>query len=266
MFDQSKVLGVDVSHWNKDVDWARLKTAGVVFAVIKASQGAGEQDPAFRRHLAGAQAAGLVTGAYHWCDPTCPDEAQVQNFCRAVEGLSLDFAALDVEQYWQDWAEWQRHKVISRLSPERISQSALAAAEGLRARLNKPVLIYTRSSFIQEYALPMLHWLPDWPTWLAQYPYPKNRVECSWESLKRDHLPRIYGPRIPWGCPTWTLWQFSGDRFILPGVSGTLDLNYFNGSREQLFAWVGRSLDAHALSDTQKLARLWSCHPELHQP
>ncbi|RUW87997.1 muramidase, partial [Mesorhizobium sp. M8A.F.Ca.ET.059.01.1.1] len=64
------VHGVDVSRWQGDVNWEKLRAQGANFAYIKATDGGDHLDPMFMKNWRGAQAAGLKRGAYHffyWC-------------------------------------------------------------------------------------------------------------------------------------------------------------------------------------------------------
>ena len=260
-------LGVDVSRWQPQVDWDLLAAAGVRFMIAKASQGSASRDSTLARHLSGAHTVGMLTGVYHWCDPTLNTQRQVDNFCLAVADQAFDFAAVDVEQYWNSWSEWLGGKVTGLVSPKQISAAALTVAQGIRQACAKPVLIYTRTSFVNDYARPMLDWLGDWPLWLALYPYPSGRIQTTWETLQVDMLPTQKGPVLPKGCRDWTFWQFSGDRFMLPGCSTPLDLNLFNGTLADLEEWCGRvPVDDQTLivSDDEMLRLLWEAHPELH--
>lgn len=259
-----KALGVDVSRWQRTVDWQKLRAAGVSFTAVKASQGTSVRDPLVRAYFSGAKGAGLVTGVYHWLDPTQPAGRQTEHFLEVCGGLNFDFAALDVEQYWQSWQEWVEHRIVRCIAPERISACAREAAEILMAAAKKPVVIYTRASFVHTYAEPMQDWLPDWPLWLAHYPYPRGRVNLTWEQLQRGHLPKIEGPDLPSGAREWHFWQFSGDRFVLPGAETALDLNFFNGSEAQLRDWCGTETSIESdIPNEEKLRRLWEAHPEL---
>ena len=123
----------------------------------------------------------------------------------------------------------------------------------LSERQKKPVVIYTRVSFIVEYARPMLSWLKEYPLWLAQYPLlPLPQGRLTWENLQQVH-PRQAGPLLPAGCPSWTFWQWSGDRLKLPGVSSCVDLNFFNGSNADLDAFLGRDAPARSIGSGQIL-------------
>ena len=266
-------MGVDVSQWQARVDWGLLFEKGVRFAIVKVSQGNYFIDPMRVKHVQGARDGGMVVGVYHWHDPLCSVESQVSQFERAIDGLEFDFSALDVEQQWASWEEWSKHAITKKISGKVISQTSEQFGKRMRSMTGKPVLIYTRTSFVDEHAPEMKAWLPGWDTWLAYYPYRPGRVSLGWEVLKRDLLPTIQHPSIPAGCGSWRLWQWSGDKFVLPGVSTAVDLNYFNGTEAELRRWVGSSSDGDPRSGTdvpeieikEKVRILWDNHQELHQ-
>jgi GH25 family lysozyme M1 (1,4-beta-N-acetylmuramidase) len=61
--------GIDVSHWQNDIDWRKVAGAGKRFAFIKATDGHSFVDPMFVVNRAGARANGLLVGAYHFARP-----------------------------------------------------------------------------------------------------------------------------------------------------------------------------------------------------
>jgi lysozyme len=264
MFD-TYCLGVDVSSWQATVNWEKLQAAGVRFAIVKAAQGSYRQDPLCPTHLKAAQNAGMLCGVYHWMDPTCQVDVQISNLAFRLKELNYAFLALDVEQYWSDWGEWQKGMITKRHSGKLISDRAHACAEQMRSEFQKPVLIYTRTSFVKDYAPEMAEWLKDWPLWLAHYPYRPGKVHLTWEQLKRDYVPSIPGPSLPVSCKDWCFWQFSGDKFILPGEQSALDLNFYQGSLQDLQSWLGQPVTAKELNSEEKLAALWQAHPECWQ-
>lgn len=60
-----RILGIDLSHWDHNVDWNALVSKGVYFVYLKASQGSTGIDPAFVQRWNAAGRAGLIRGAYH---------------------------------------------------------------------------------------------------------------------------------------------------------------------------------------------------------
>ena len=66
------IQGIDVSYWQGDIDWQKVRDAGVQFAFIKATEGGDHIDPKFLDNWQAAKRAGVARGAYHfmyWCRP-----------------------------------------------------------------------------------------------------------------------------------------------------------------------------------------------------
>lgn len=88
-------FGIDVSKWNKDIDWARVKAAGVDFAIIRcgyrgSSSGVLVEDPYFVKNIKGAIANDIQVGVYFFTQATGEVEAveeasMVMSLCREYE-------------------------------------------------------------------------------------------------------------------------------------------------------------------------------------
>ena len=79
-------FGIDVSKWNKDIDWEKVKAAGVDFAIIRcayrgSSTGALVEDPYFKKNIEGATKAGIQVGVYFF--------TQAVNVTEAMEEASI---------------------------------------------------------------------------------------------------------------------------------------------------------------------------------
>ena len=79
-------FGIDVSKWNKEIDWDRVKQAGVEFAIIRlgyrgATTGALVEDPYFEKNMKGAASAGIPVGVYFF--------TQAVDAVEAVEEASM---------------------------------------------------------------------------------------------------------------------------------------------------------------------------------
>ena len=79
-------LGIDVSKYNKTIDWNKVKAAGIDFAIIRLgyrgySSGQLVEDPYFRQNIEGAIAAGIEVGVYFF--------TQAINEMEAVEEASM---------------------------------------------------------------------------------------------------------------------------------------------------------------------------------
>lgn len=78
-------VGIDVSKWNGEIDWDKVKSAGVEFAIIRAGYrgsvtGSLVEDPMFVANIRGAAASGLPVGVYFF--------TQAVNEVEAVEEAS----------------------------------------------------------------------------------------------------------------------------------------------------------------------------------
>jgi GH25 family lysozyme M1 (1,4-beta-N-acetylmuramidase) len=74
------VEGVDVYDGTGTIDWGSVKAAGIVFAIIKATQGNYDTQATFAGNWDGAKSAGVVRGAYHFFDPTIDGALQADYF------------------------------------------------------------------------------------------------------------------------------------------------------------------------------------------
>ncbi len=94
-----ELKGIDVSQWQGAIDWAMVQADGYSFAVVKATEGLSLVDPEFAANWAGAKAAGLVRGAYHFCRPELGNaRQQAQHVVNTVGTLEAgDILALDLE-------------------------------------------------------------------------------------------------------------------------------------------------------------------------
>ena len=61
--------GIDVSYYQGDITWARVRRAGVQFAFIRVSDGSTILDSKFEANWAGARRASVLRGAYQFFRP-----------------------------------------------------------------------------------------------------------------------------------------------------------------------------------------------------
>lgn len=76
--------GIDVSHHQGRIDWARVAAADVAFAYIKATEGATHVDGQFARNWERAGAVGIARGAYHFFTLGRSGREQAANFLATV--------------------------------------------------------------------------------------------------------------------------------------------------------------------------------------
>src|SRR3954466_3468804 len=90
--------GVDVSHHQGHIAWAKLRRQGVDFAYIKATEGADHVDRRFSINWRAAHSAGIRRGAYHFFTLCRSGRDQAAHFMRYVptEAAALP-PAVDLE-------------------------------------------------------------------------------------------------------------------------------------------------------------------------
>lgn len=107
---EGKSCGIDVSKWQGDVDFDKVREAGAEFVLMRIGYGAvgGEMDEYFSQNLRNAKAAGLKVGVYFYSTAGSADAAQGQAdwIADVLNGETLDFpVAFDWENFghFQDW-------------------------------------------------------------------------------------------------------------------------------------------------------------------
>ena len=95
---QPATFGIDVSKYQSSIDWDKVKTAGVEFAIIRVGyrgygSGALVQDPKFEEHFTNARNAGLRVGIYCFSQAVNENEAreEAQACVYVLNGRQLDY-------------------------------------------------------------------------------------------------------------------------------------------------------------------------------
>ena len=100
------VYGVDVSKYQKNVDWKKVKAAGIDFAFIRAgysglATGSLTKDPYFDQNMKNAKAAGIKVGVYYYSQATTAKEARSEaNYLLGlIKDYTLDYPVVfDAEE------------------------------------------------------------------------------------------------------------------------------------------------------------------------
>ncbi len=81
------LFGIDVSYHQGLIDWPKVRTSGVRFAIIKASEGEGYTDPMFEQNMLSAAEAEIVAGTYHFFLPRYDPLAQARHYVKTLQEL-----------------------------------------------------------------------------------------------------------------------------------------------------------------------------------
>jgi GH25 family lysozyme M1 (1,4-beta-N-acetylmuramidase) len=192
--------GVDVSHWQGTIDWARVRAGGKTFAFAKATEGIGWKDDAYDRNKAGAMAQGIMFGAYHFARPGSNNPATEADWFVNTAAIQhgMLVPALDLE-------------VTGGLGPTALTAWVRAWVERVNARLGVKPLIYASPSFWRTY-MADTRWFAD------------NGYTMLWVAHWGVANPSVPGSN--WGGHSWTFWQYTSDGTV-PGIAGRVDLNRY---------------------------------------
>lgn len=189
---QYPVRGIDVSHHQGPIDWSAVKSSGIHFAYIKATEGANFTDATFADHWKNSNAAGIAHGAYHFFTLGTSGEIQAAHFIATVPADADALPpAIDLE-----FSGYNKNR---RPPPEEFQHELAIFWDALVAHYRKLPVVYTASDFQKEY----LRFMPIERLWIREV------------VLRPDSR--------------WTFWQFSA-RGRVRGVPGFVDLNVFHSN------------------------------------
>lgn len=195
-----QVHGIDISHYQGDINWNMLKQTRqgqfpISFIFMKATEGGDYADDKFVANFDSARAHGFVRGAYHFYNPKTDANKQADFFINSVKlepgdlppVLDIEKKGKDIKKLQADLKVWLR-KVESHYGVKPI----IYASYKFKTR-------YLNDSVFNSY-----------PYWIAHYYVDSVRYEGDWK-----------------------FWQHT-DVGTLPGIDEKVDLNVFNGSLQEL--------------------------------
>ena len=197
-----KVHGIDISHYQGNVNWKMLKQTRqgqfpIQFIFMKATEGGDFSDKRFVANFDSAKAHGFIRGAYHFYNPKTDVNKQADFFINSVKlepgdlppVLDIEKKGKDMKKLQADLKHWLR-RVESHYGV-------------------KPI-IYASYKFKTKYLNDSV--FNSYPYWIAHY-----YVDSV--AYKGD----------------WKFWQHT-DVGTLPGIKEQVDLDIFNGGMEGLDA------------------------------
>lgn len=198
------VYGIDVSHWQGTINWSSVSRTSVDFALAKATQGRTYNDPTYRTNRAGAKAAGIRFGAYHYASPDLSTNdaiAEADHYVN-VAGLRAGnlIPALDLES-------------TGGLTSSQLISWTKTWVRRVYARTGSKPMIYTSPNF-WRYRMANTTWFANngYRVWIAHW--------------------NVSSPTVPaydWSGRSWSVWQYTSCGSV-SGIGGCVDVDRFNGS------------------------------------
>lgn len=194
------VHGIDISHYQGEIDWKELSKSQfgkfpIKFIFMKASEGGDHGDEVFKENFDSAKIYGFMRGAYHFYNPNTDPLKQADFYINSVTLEKGDLPpVLDIEKKGDDLALLQRNL--------KLWLSKIEKHYGV-----KPI-IYASYKFKLRYLNDSV--FNSYPYWIAHYYV---------DSVKYDGK--------------WDFWQHT-DVGKVSGIKENVDLNVYNGLIDDL--------------------------------
>ena len=198
--DYSYRLGIDVSHYQGEIDWQKVKAVGIEFVFVRLGyRGYGQEgvlklDTNFEKNMKGARAAGLDVGVYFF--------AQAVNETEAIE--EAEFVLEHLMEYdlqmpivYDPESILHEEARTDNVTEEQFTKNTKAFCETIE-KSGYDAMIYCNMTW-QAFKLD-LEELEEYPIWYADYEeYPQTPYHFD-------------------------IWQYSNEGSV-DGIQGNVDLN-----------------------------------------
>lgn len=161
--DKTKI-GIDVSRWQGDIDYNKVKEAGAEFVIMRigVESKQGEEigmDSKYKQNIKKAREAGLEVGVYLYSIALTKNVARshAEWVIKALDGEKLD---LPIVFDWENFNKWNEYKLsfhdINSIADTFIETVKKAGYEGM---------LYSSKFYLENI------WINknDYPVWLAHY-------------------------------------------------------------------------------------------------
>lgn len=187
--------GVDVSYYQEDIDWEKVREDGIEFAIIRlgyrgyGTAGTLNLDARYEQNIQGAKAAGLDVGVYFFAQAINEQEAveEAEFVLQHLDGRKLEMPIVyDPETVLEDGAR------TTGVSREQFTKNAIAFCDRIKEAGYQP-MIYCNMLW-QAFELDMSE-LTEYPIWYADYePYPQTPYHFEiWQFTQKGSVDGIKG-------------------------------------------------------------------------
>ena len=196
VLENGKTFGVDVSKYQKNIDWNQIKKAGVSFVIVRigyrgyGAAGTLVLDPMFEEHFTNVKNAGLKVGVYFFSQATTEAEAKEEAFACAyvLNGRKLDYPIFfDTEASGASNGSGR----ADGLGVTDRTKCAVAFCEEVKAQGYKPG-VYASTQWYRKRV--DLNSLKKYTIWNAHYGVGKSPIDCAlWQGTCTARLPGYKG-------------------------------------------------------------------------
>ena len=217
IFFGQNVHGIDVSHWQGNINWNDVASDGQVYAWAKASEGMTYQDPQFMANMSNGIDAGVIMGAYHFARPdnnlAIQDAENFLNTAGAYIGAGFLPPVLDLEN---PYSGGQSIDLLSLFSSSELSSWVMEWSNTVELQTGIAPIIYVNGNY-------------------ANYLNTSVNMYGLWFAQPDETL----SPPVNIGV--WDDWSFKQYSWWgeVSGIVGDVDLNIFNGGMTEFNELIG---------------------------
>lgn len=156
-------VGIDVSHWQGDIDFKKVKEAGVEFAYIRVGRGSGiggkyVLDEKFEQNIKGFNKVGIPVGVYFYSYANSKNDAEKEAkwLIKKIKNYQVD---LELAFDWENWSSFQEFD----LSFYKLSELAKTFSKTIQ-KAGYQGMLYSSKTYLED-----IWYKTDTPVWLAHY-------------------------------------------------------------------------------------------------
>lgn len=194
------IKGIDVSEFQGQINWDKVKSDGVKFAILRVGFGmdvTSQDDKYIERNIEECERLNIPYGVYLFSYANTVDKAksEAEHTLRLIKGHTL---AMGV------WYDIEDNKTSGSVSKETLTNIINTYCNTIK-NAGYNVGIYASLNWLNNKIEASVQ--DKWSVWVAQY-----YTECQY---KKDYI----------------IWQYSSSGKV-DGISGNCDMNYFYGELE----------------------------------
>ena len=199
---QDSYPGIDVSAFQGDIDWPRVKNSGIRFAMLRlgyrgwGAKGTLVEDEYIQKNLAGCAEAGMPIGVYFFSQATSLNEVyeEIEFMLDILGDYKLDYPIV------LDWEEANPTEGrVRNVTRRELTDMLRYFCDEMNVRGFNPMVYF---NWTQASKMIYLNELEDYPFWLALY---QDRMTFPF--------------RVE-------MWQYTSEGRV-PGISGDVDINVY---------------------------------------
>ena len=156
-------IGIDVSKWQGDIDFDKLKNAGVEFVIIRVGSSNGINgenfvDSKFIQNIKNANSVGIPVGVYFYSYANSVDRA-VSDAKWIIEQLKNYKVDLPIAFDWENWGSFNKYE-LSFFGLTNMAKKFMDTVKDA----GYDAMLYSSKTYLENIWMSV-----DYPVWLAHY-------------------------------------------------------------------------------------------------